>query len=72
MEQIVATDQYNIAETLAELGIKDVNAGACDVISCAEFLFLDASTRKSLSVRRSRASVGTPGALSCIWIIKLS
>jgi aldehyde dehydrogenase (NAD+) len=29
MEQIVATDQYNIAETLAELGIKDVNAGAC-------------------------------------------
>ena len=29
MEQIVATDQYNIEETLAELGIKDVNAGAC-------------------------------------------
>jgi len=29
MGQIAATDQYNLAETLAELGIKDVNAGAC-------------------------------------------
>ena len=29
MAEIVATDQFNIADTLAELGIKDVNPGAC-------------------------------------------
>lgn len=29
MGEIAATDQFNIAETLAELGIKEVNPGAC-------------------------------------------
>lgn len=29
MGEIAATDQFNITETLAELGIKDVNLGAC-------------------------------------------
>jgi len=29
MAEMVASDQHNIAETLAELGIKDVNEGAC-------------------------------------------